>query len=80
MPASKSYAQCLADVEALTSVPAGDSSTVRRARHGKATVHMTQGKGYRLEVTGQESVFTHYPHEAAAGLFWQTTHLTHLPS
>ena len=52
---------------------------MRRARHGKATVHMTQGKGYRLAVEGEESVFTHYAHEAAAGLFWQTTKLEHLP-
>lgn len=52
---------------------------MRRAYHGKATVHMTQGNGYRLAVEGQESVFTHFAHEAAAGLFWQTTRLTHLP-
>ena len=62
-----------------SSSAAGDSGTVRRAYHGKATVHMTQGNGYRLAVEGQESVFTHFAHEAAAGLFWQTTRLTHLP-
>jgi hypothetical protein len=51
----KTCEQVYADVAALTSVPAGDSGTVRRAYHGKATVHMTQGKGYRLAVEGQES-------------------------
>jgi hypothetical protein len=39
---------------------------------------MTQGKGYRLAVEGEESVFIHYA-EAAVGLFWQTTKLKHLP-
>ena len=40
---------------------------------------MTQGKGYRLAVEGEEWVFTHYAAEAAVGLFWQTTKLKHLP-
>jgi hypothetical protein len=40
---------------------------------------MTQGKGYRLAVEGEESVFTHSARAAAAGLFWQTTKLEHLP-
>ena len=40
---------------------------------------MTQGKGHRLAVEGEESVFTRYAREAAAGLFWQTTKLEHLP-
>ena len=75
---SKWFAECYADVVALTSVTPGTSATVRRAYNGKATVHMTQGKGYRLAVEGEESVFTHYAHEAAAGLFWQTTKLEHL--
>ena len=72
---TKSYADCYADVIALTSVSPGTSNITRRAHHGKATVHMTQSKGYRLEVQGEESVFSHFPHEAAAGLFWQTTRL-----
>ena len=75
---TKSYADCYADVIALTSVSPGTSNITRRAHHGKATVHMTQSKGYQLEVQGEESVFTHFPHEAAAGLFWQTTRREHL--
>jgi hypothetical protein len=65
-------------VIALTLVSPGTSNITRRAHHGKATVHMTQSKGYRLEAHGEESVFTHFPHEAAAGLFWQTTRLEHM--
>jgi hypothetical protein len=73
------FEACYTLVAKLESAPPGTSTIVRRARHGKATVHMTMSKGYRLEVEGEESVHTHYAHEAAAGLFWQTTRLAHLP-